>query len=192
MVPKFQGHTKSDLPILERCSIIVSILTDLCGPVKGCSSIVLKKCLLMNLLARLEELNKKTSVYGLLVLRVFLGLALFFKGIQFVRNEALLNEVLAVSAGIQKFTWLTMCIPIIHLFGGLMILIGLFTRWVALVQIPIVLGAVLFLEQDTRAYFKNMELPMAIIILILLVVFLFLGDGALSWKRLIQSERNIK
>ena len=108
-----------------------------------------------------------------------------------MRNDALLSEVIAVSPGIQKFVWLQVFIPWVHLFGGLMILIGLFTRWVSLVQIPLVVGAIFFIKQDSRVYFGNLELPLAILVFLLLLVFVVLGDGNLSWKRLIQSERSI-
>lgn len=145
----------------------------------------------MNQFARVRELGKSRYALWLLVLRIGLGLALFFKGIQFMRNDALLSEVISVSQGIQKYAWLQVFIPWVHLFGGLMILIGLFTRWVALVQIPIVVGAIFFVKQDSRAYFGNLELPLAILVFLLLLVFVVLGDGMLSWKRLIQSERSI-
>ncbi|MEY4892979.1 MAG: hypothetical protein RIQ34_1591 [Bacteroidota bacterium] len=145
----------------------------------------------MNHFARVRELGKSRYALWLLVLRIGLGLALFFKGIQFMRNDALLSEVISVSQGIQKYAWLQVFIPWVHLFGGLMILIGLFTRWVALVQIPIVVGAIFFVKQDSRAYFGNLELPLAILVFLLLLVFVVLGDGMLSWKRLIQSERSI-
>ena len=145
----------------------------------------------MNHFARVRELSKTRYAVWLLVLRIGLGLALFFKGIQFMRNDALLSEVIAVSPGIQKFVWLQVFIPWVHLFGGLMILIGLFTRWVSLVQIPLVVGAIFFIKQDSRVYFGNLELPLAILVFLLLLVFVVLGDGNLSWKRLIQSERSI-
>ena len=145
----------------------------------------------MNHFARVRELSKTRYAVWLLVLRIGLGLALFFKGIQFMRNDALLSEVIAVSPGIQKFAWLQVFIPWVHLFGGLMILIGLFTRWVSLVQIPLVVGAIFFIKQDSRVYFGNLELPLAILVFLLLLVFVVLGDGNLSWKRLIQSERSI-
>ncbi len=145
----------------------------------------------MNWIARLQVLNKSRSAYWLLVLRVGLGLALFFKGIQFIRNQELLSEVLFAAEGIRRHEWLEILIPVVHLFGGLMILIGLFTRWASLVQFPIVLGAIIFIKQDDRAYFSSMELPMAIVVLVLLVVFMILGDGTLSWKKLIQSESGI-
>ena len=145
----------------------------------------------MNHFARVRELGKSRYALWLLVLRIGLGLALFFKGIQFMRNDALLSEVISVSQGIQKYAWLQVFIPWVHLFGGLMILIGLFTRWVSLVQIPLVVGAIFFIKQDSRVYFGNLELPLAILVFLLLLVFVVLGDGNLSWKRLIQSERSI-
>jgi uncharacterized membrane protein YphA (DoxX/SURF4 family) len=145
----------------------------------------------MNWIARFQELNKSRSAYWLLVFRVILGLALFFKGIQFIRNQELLSEVLFAAEGIRRYEWLQILIPVLHLFGGLMILIGLFTRWASLIQFPIVLGAVIFIRQDDRAYFGEMELPLAILVLVLLTVFIIMGDGVLSWKKLIQSESSI-
>lgn len=145
----------------------------------------------MNFIVRMQKLNASRSAYWLLVFRVVLGLALFFKGIQFIRNEALLSEVLSTYEGIRKFRWLQLFIPIMHMFGGLMILIGLFTRLACLAQIPIVLGAVIFVKQDSRTFPGGLELPFAMVILLMLIFFLILGDGPLSWKQLIRGEKSI-
>ena len=64
--------------------------------------------------------------------------------------------------------------------GGFFIVIGLFTRWAALIQIPILLGAVFFVNVPKGIFAGQSELGLSIIILLLLCFFFVEGGGPIS------------
>jgi uncharacterized membrane protein YphA (DoxX/SURF4 family) len=77
-------------------------------------------------------------------------------------------------------TWLTNVIPWVHLVGGILILVGLFTRMAALVQIPILFGAVIFVNLKQGLYGSSSDLPFSFLILVLVIAFSFVGGGSYS------------
>lgn len=115
----------------------------------------------------------------LVVLRVALGLALFVKGIFFLVNTATLEELVRGNLVANRADWLAIGITWAHLLGGFLIIIGLLTRWAVLLQIPILMGAIIFINTQREA-FGAFELPFAIIILLLLLLFLLEGGGPIS------------
>jgi uncharacterized membrane protein YphA (DoxX/SURF4 family) len=69
-----------------------------------------------------------------------------------------------------------------HILGGPMIAVGLFTRIVSAIQIPILVGAVVFVNypKGFLSLGNQMELSTSIIVLIGLVVFVVFGAGKYS------------
>ena len=108
----------------------------------------------------------------LIVVRVALGLMLFVKGISFMQNATGLVGLLESSIFFKGSAWWAMVITWAHLLGGFLIIIGLFTRLAVLVQLPILLGAIIFLNLQPGVYNMAFELPFAIITLLLLLFFL--------------------
>ncbi|MBA2250640.1 MAG: DoxX family protein [Chitinophagaceae bacterium] len=119
----------------------------------------------------------------LVIFRIILGLILFWKGISFIHDSSEL-EAMVQKTGIQMFgnnsQVITFIITYINLLGGLFILCGLFTRWSALVQIPILIGAIVFVNVKAGMRADNYELILSIIVLILLVIFVIKGSGVIS------------
>lgn len=116
----------------------------------------------------------------LVVVRVALGLCLFFKGISFMYSsvntqQLLYNTVFASSADaiLIGITWA-------HLLGGFLIIIGLLTRWAALLQLPILLAAIIILANEYGVFASGTALPFTVIIFLALVFFLVEGGGPLS------------
>ena len=116
----------------------------------------------------------------LVVLRVALGLALFIKGISFLNNAVMLDQLLEGSIASKSIDWLPLTISWAHLLGGFLIVIGLLTRWAVFFQIPILIGAVIFILQHKGGFSSASELVFALIILLLLVFFLIEGGGPIS------------
>jgi putative oxidoreductase len=116
----------------------------------------------------------------LIVVRVALGLILFVKGISFMSNATGLVELLESSIIVKGSAWWALGITWLHLLGGFLIIIGLFTRLAVLVQIPILLGAIIFLNIQPGAFNLAYELPFALATLLLLLFFLVEGGGPLS------------
>src|SRR5262245_36598418 len=81
------------------------------------------------------------------LVRMYLGVALFFKGIYFMSNRDYLLQILD-EAGTWSLapTALAHYIVPAHLVGGVMLAIGLLTRAAALAQLPILLGAVFYIH----------------------------------------------
>ena len=107
----------------------------------------------------------------LVVLRAALGICLFFKGIFFLVNTATLEELVKGSLVANRTDWLVIFITWSHLLGGFLLIIGLLTRWAAMLNIPILMGAIIFINTQRDA-FGAFELPFALIVLLLLIFFL--------------------
>lgn len=134
----------------------------------------------MSLLHQMNEWSSRHHPKWLVILRVVLGLCLFLKGLGFIQNDVILSGLIFQTSFIQKASWLNTLIPWLHLLGGAMILAGLFTRFWCLVQIPILLGAVIFVNAKKGVFAGESDLLFPIIILILLIFFFIEGGGPLS------------
>ncbi len=113
-------------------------------------------------------------------LRILLGLVLIVKGIQFGLNphdiKILVNQTPLNFLSFMIVHYIIM----VHLAGGLMILLGIATRIAVIFQLPILIGAILFVHRSEMFSFYS-ENGLAIGVLVLLVVFLFYGSGKLSY-----------
>ena len=135
----------------------------------------------MGFLHQINEWSNKHHPKWLVVLRVGLGLCLLLKGLQFIQNAALFELLLAQTSVAQNISWLNTFIPWLHLIGGIMIIIGLFTRLSALLQIPILTGAVFFIHSKQGIFGAESGLLFSIIVLLLLLFFLLEGGGPFSF-----------
>ena len=134
----------------------------------------------MNILHRVDQWSTTHHPGWLVVIRVALGIGLFAKGISFISDAATLQQLLASSHFTQSFPWLSYVITWLHLFGGFMIIIGLFTRLMAALQIPILLGAVLFINSGNGVFASGSELLLSLLVLLGLLFFLVEGSGPVS------------
>src|SRR4249919_3910044 len=100
----------------------------------------------MSFLHQIDDWSSKHNPKWLVAIRVVLGLCLFVKGFGFIRNTALLEAYISTTSFTDSASWLSTLIPWVHLLGGSMIIAGLFTRLGALFQIPILIGAVFFVN----------------------------------------------
>ena len=110
------------------------------------------------------------------LVRMFLGAALLIRGLLFALNP----ETLADLTSDRVVDWVAYYIMSAHLVGGLFLMIGLFTRIAALIQIPILLGALLVVHIREGLTTPNQSLELASLVLFLLVVFFVFGPGKKS------------
>jgi putative oxidoreductase len=131
-------------------------------------------------MAILHQLDKWSTTHPrlLLLLRAALGIALVSKGISFISDIMSLKSLLASSFGFLP-DWIALVITWIHLLCGFLITIGLFTRLSAVIQIPILIGAVI-INLSMGIFTPGSELVFSLLVLVLLVFFLFEGGGELS------------
>ena len=137
----------------------------------------------------LHQLDKWSTTHPrlLLLLRAALGIALTTKGISFMSDMMSLKALLSASSFNFLPDWIALVITWIHLLCGFLITIGLFTRLSALIQIPILIGAVI-INASIGFFAPGSELIFSLLVLILLVFFLFEGGGELSLDDFIKTH----
>ncbi len=134
----------------------------------------------MGILHRVDHWSVTHHPKWLVFLRVTLGICLFIKGISFLSNSVALENAISGSFLGRRALWLGFLIVWLHLIGGFMIIIGLFTRLAVALQIPILVGAVIFVNASKGLFAAESELTLSLVILALLIFFLFEGGGPLS------------
>ena len=134
----------------------------------------------MGFLKKMDAWSAKHFPYWLLIIRITLGICLFIKGFEFIRNISLLEKDITAIFMKTNAYWLTTIIPWLHLLGGTMIIAGLYTRLSSLVQIPILLGAIFIVNAKKVFFINGADLLFSIVILILLLFFLMNGAGRFS------------
>lgn len=136
----------------------------------------------MNLIHRIEKWGDSHHPRFLDIIRIALGIFLLLKGLGFMDNTANLKSMIenqpdiSVSSGVLMA--LVYYVTFVHLVGGTLIALGILTRFSALMQIPVVFGAVFFINVLQSPF--NTDLLSSVAALILLVVFAVLGPGRLS------------
>lgn len=119
------------------------------------------------------------------VFRVLLGLFLLLKGSTFLAQQAYLEDAIAE----MHVPWLPppivsammFYVIFVHMAGGLLIMTGIFTRICSLLQLPIVLAAIFFINIFTSPV--NSDLWLSIFCLAFLLLFILIGSGPISLDR---------
>lgn len=116
----------------------------------------------------------------LVIIRIGLGLILMAKGVNFMHDSSMLGRVFYGGAEqAQNMHWLPIIITWANLLGGFLILVGMWTRLMCLLQLPILVGAIIFITQR-GIIAPDREMPLAILALVLAIFFLVEGSGPLS------------
>ena len=134
----------------------------------------------MNIAQKMESWGDTHQPKWFGLLRILLGLVIFYKGVVFIRNTDALNDMIANSAVSLYAVFLAHCVALTHLVGGALIIIGLVTRLAIVFQIPIVLGAIIFVNAQKGFFSIHSELGLSILVLALLIFFLIFGSGSYS------------
>lgn len=135
--------------------------------------------------------QRRDMVFDLI--RIYLGLGLLVKGVQFISDREFLTRVLRESDAIQfKFdfllTFLAHYIPLAHIGGGLLLAAGLLTRVSTLFQLPILVGAVILSYYEEGLFTHNQDFQFTALVLFLLVLILIHGAGRLSLDHYLKSH----
>lgn len=137
--------------------------------------------------SKIESINPPILVD---FLRIALGGFITYKGIVFASNFD------SFTANIQSVGWvfvaahLAHAIIFIHMAGGIILMTGALTRWMCLLNIPILAGAVIFNYKQMLTADNYMELPMAAITLGVLILVAITGSGKFSLDHI--REQRIK
>ena len=138
----------------------------------------------MNFLQRIEHWGDTHHPKWLDIIRITLGVFLCYKGIDFLQNMGALMSLMPMKVDFDSLMFIVLghYIVFAHIIGGILITIGLFTRFAALIQIPILLVAVIFVNARGDMLRPYSELFLSVIVLFLLIYFLIVGNGPWSYK----------
>ena len=108
------------------------------------------------------------------LIRIGIGVLLIVKGVEFMSNPEQFNLVMKPFEN-WPGSWAIMHYVIsAHFVGGFFLIFGLFTRWSAAFQIPILIGAVL---ANLLGSINSVELTLALVTLAASIYFFYNGPG---------------
>ncbi len=123
------------------------------------------------------------------LIRIYLGIGLFARGILFLFDASTLVALLPQGAPAWlSESWVHLFVAGFHMVGGLLITAGFWTRIAALSQVPILFGAV-FLSLGSL-FSANQSLELSSLVLFMLLLVVICGSGNWSLDRLIGSSPN--
>ncbi len=137
----------------------------------------------MNLVQRVEHWGEAHHPQWLDLIRIALGAFLCYKGVDFLMNMGTMLDLITNRMSFGSFTSMLMSnyIAFAHILGGILLILGALTRFACLIQVPILLGAIFFVNSDLYRPFSVLALP--IVVLLLLILFLVVGNGKLSFLK---------
>ena len=133
----------------------------------------------MNILQRFEQWGDAHHPKWLDLIRIVLGGFLFYKGVDFLNNSSAITGPLSTKTSFGNFVIISLSHYVVfaHILGGIMLILGFFTRFACLIQIPILIGAVFFISFASDVLKPYNELFISIIVLLLLFYFMVVGNG---------------
>ena len=124
-----------------------------------------------------KSLNKWANAhtyYPLDLVRIALGVFLFYEGVEFMSNHEQMTIMVRPFQEMPGGMLLLHYIAPAHFVGGLLIVFGLLTRWAAAAQLPILMGAVL---TNFLGEMNTTNLLLATITLLACIFFFVYGSG---------------
>jgi uncharacterized membrane protein YphA (DoxX/SURF4 family) len=138
----------------------------------------------MNLVQRVEHWGDTHHPQWLDIVRIALGAFLCFKGVEYLYNMGTMLNLITNKMAFGSFSSMLMSnyIAFAHLLGGILLILGVLTRFACLIQLPILLGAIFFINLSPDLYRPFSELLLSVVVFLLLVLFLVVGNG--KWSML--------
>ncbi len=116
------------------------------------------------------------------IFRIILGIFITYKGFSFLGN--LDNLELTIQGTNMSFLSVILAHYVVfaHVLGGPLIVVGLLTRIMCAIQLPIMAGAIILVNfpKGFLSVGNHMELEISILVLVGLVVFMIFGAGKFS------------
>jgi len=143
----------------------------------------------MNVIERIEHWGDSHHPRWLDLLRIALGIVIFLRGVTFLADTESLRQLIE-QTNIKIYTWgIVHYIAFAHLVGGILIAIGLLTRVAIGFQLPVLIGAVFFVNITRGLSFLNSELWISLVVLALLLMFFVIGSGPYSLDHQMRERR---
>src|SRR5436190_15268044 len=147
----------------------------------------------MDILHRFEHWGNAHHPKWLDIIRIVLGIFLCYKGIDFLQNMSRITGPLSTKTSFGSFAVIALSHYVVfaHILGGILMVIGVLTRFACLIQIPIMLGAIIFINSARDVFQPYSELFLSVLILLLLCYFLIVGNGLWALKIKEEEKRQV-
>ena len=139
----------------------------------------------MKLLKKIQNWGDEHHPQWLDYFRIILGVILIWKGISFYTDMEAFSHLMrgAMLGTAVSISLLAHLIIVIHILGGIAITLGTHTRLFCLLNLPILIGAVFFINISGGIFKPYAEFWFSSLVLMGLVCFIVEGNGILSVER---------
>lgn len=143
----------------------------------------------MNLLKKIQHWGDQHHPKWLDYFRIVLGVILIWKGITFYTHMEAFSHLMrgAMLGTAVSISLLAHLIIVMHILGGIAITLGTHTRLFCLLNLPILIGAVFFINMSGGIFKPYAEFWLSSLVLTGLVCFIVEGNGILS----VESEKAV-
>ncbi len=138
----------------------------------------------MNLVQEIEHWGDDWHSRFTDIIRICLGLFIIMKGVLVINSRDAIYDLL-YNNDTFAFSGLLLAaiihyVVFAHIVGGIFLAIGLLTRFAAVIQIPVLLGAIFFVNIAKGFTALNSELWLSVLVFLMLLMFWVIGSGPLS------------
>lgn len=119
-------------------------------------------------------------------IRIFVGVALLVRGIILFTDPSFLTKI----TGANQWYWWYSYVVVIHIIGGFLLSIGYLTRFSALIQIPILVGAIFVYHLKRGLGQVEQSLELSTLVLVLLIIFFIFGSGNISIDEYLEIKKS--
>jgi uncharacterized membrane protein YphA (DoxX/SURF4 family) len=145
----------------------------------------------MNAVARIEDWGDHHHPVWMDYLRIILGVILIIRAFSFAGHQAVVTNYL-LSHRLEYLTFMgAQYLILLGIGGGILITLGVLTRFAALVELPIAVASLFFVSIPNGLTIFNTDLIISIAVLFLLLFFLIYGSGPFSFDRYINTHDDI-
>ncbi|HRX00589.1 MAG TPA: DoxX family protein [Cyclobacteriaceae bacterium] len=147
----------------------------------------------MSVVTKIEGWGNSHRPGWLDIFRIVLGIFITFKGFEFMFNIESLKITTEGMGMMFSGAALAHYVIFAHALGGPLIVVGLYTRIASAIQLPVLIGAVIFVNypKGFLSIGSHMELEVSLIVLIGLVVFMIFGAGKFSLDEKRRKDRAV-
>jgi uncharacterized membrane protein YphA (DoxX/SURF4 family) len=146
----------------------------------------------MNITQKVNSLFHFADVHHPMIIdfiRIFLGIAIFIKGIFFIQNSEALIEILHQSNMMGWAFILEHQVAFTYLVGGIFIAIGLLTRIAILFELLVFFGSIYCSLTQTGFFSVFSDIVFSFVIFGLLIFYLIWGSGKFSVDAYMRSHK---
>jgi uncharacterized membrane protein YphA (DoxX/SURF4 family) len=150
----------------------------------------LEKTIHMNAIQKMGYWGETHHPAWLDVLRVALGMILLVKGILFLRDTEELGQI--INHGFNGWSSFAIVhyVAFAHLFGGILVAFGLLTRLACIINLPILIGALIFINSN-NVLGMHPQLALTLVTFVLLIVFIITGSGPYSLDHYYRKHKHL-